>query len=305
MTQENNEQIEDLQIEIAEEAEVPETKTAPAPAPKPAEGADDDDLSQYGEKVQKRIGKLVFEKNQEKRQREDALRLQEEAVRYAETVARENAELKKQLSAGQTSALAESKARLDAELANTKVAFKQAYEAGDSEAVAEAQIRIAELTSRKAQLESTAAQHAARAAEKPAVQPAPAKPAQQVPVPDERAQRWAAENSWFGKDEIMTAVAFGAHEKLVRSGVDPRSETYYSGIDEEIRRRFPEKFETPGQDVIVQAPRTTGNVVAPTSRDVKAPRTVRLTPSAVALAKRLGLTPEQYAAQVLKEQKNG
>jgi hypothetical protein len=308
MTQNGNEQNEELRVEVDEETPAPAPEPKPAPQPvKAAEGADDDDLSQYGEKVQKRIGKLIYEKNQERRQREEALQLQEEAVRYAELVARENAELKRKLGEGQTSALAETKARLEAELVSAKVAFKQAYEAGDSEAVAEAQIKIAELTSRKSQLDATAAQHADRVAEKPAAIPAPT-PARTQPLRpqvDERALRWAAENPWFGRDYAMTGYAAGFAEDLVASGVDPRSEAYYTAVDEELRRRFPEKFGIPGRDVVVSQPRTTGNVVAPTSRDVKAPRTVRLSPSAVALARRLGLTPEQYAAQVLKEQQDG
>lgn len=297
----DTDQTEELQIEIGEETE----GVAPAKAPEPASaGADDDDLSQYGEKVQKRIGKLVYERNEERRRAEERQRLQDEAIRYAETVARENAELKRRLSEGQTSALAESKARLEAELANQKARFKQAYEVGDADAVAEAQGAIADLAARKAQLDMTAAQQAAKpAAPAPAPPMAPAaRP--QVPQPDPNAQAWAARNQWFGKDEVMTGFAFGVHEQLVRSGVDPRSEMYYSRIDEAVRAKFPEKFETPGQDVAVP-PRTTGTVVAPASRDAKAPRTVRLSPTAAALAKRLGLTPEQYAAQVLRERQNG
>jgi hypothetical protein len=301
----DKDQSEEFEIEIGEEAEEPAQAPAQPAAQQPAAtGADDDDLAQYGEKVQKRIGKLVYERNEERRQREEAARLQEEAIRYAETVARENADLKKRLTEGQTSALAESKARIEAELANQKARFKQAYEAGDADAVSEAQSSIAELAARKAQLEATAAQQAARPAQPPAAAPAPRPAAPRVPEPEPAAKEWAARNSWFGRDNIMTGFAYGVHEDLVRSGVDPRSEMYYTRIDEAVRAKFPEKFETPGQDVTVP-PRNPGTVVAPASRDAKAPRTVRLTPSAAALAKRLGLSPEQYAAQVLKERQNG
>lgn len=298
-------QQEEFEIEISDEvedqAQPPRQAESASPAKPAADGADDEDLSQYGDKVQKRISKLVYDRNEERRRREEAAQMQDEAVRYAQTVAQENAELRRRLSEGQTSALAESKGRLDAELANQKQAFKQAYEAGDSDAVADAQIKIAELTTRKSQLEATAAQQASR----PAPTAAAAQPARPpVPKPDPNAQAWASRNQWFGKDEIMTGFAFGVHEQLVRSGVDPRSEIYYSRIDEAVRSKFPEKFETPGQDVVVP-PRTPGTVVAPASRDAKNPRTVRLTPTAAALAKRLGLTPEQYAAQVLKERQNG
>jgi hypothetical protein len=298
---ENSKNPDELEIEISDES----SPAPAAPAPAPATGADEDDLSQYSATVQRRINKLVYDRNEERRQREEAAQLREEAIRYAETVARENAALKQRLTEGQTSALANQKARLDAELANQKAAFKLAYEAGDSEGVAEAQIKIAELTSRKSQIEATAAQHAARPAPQPTVQqPAPRPAAPRVPPPDPMAQEWASRNGWFGKEEDMTGFAYGVHERLVRSGVDPRTKTYYDRLDEAIRSRFPEKFETPGEDVVVP-PRNTGTVVAPASRDVKSPRTVRLTSSAAALAKRLGLTPEQYAAQVLKERQNG
>lgn len=300
MTQ--NTKAEDLQVEISDEIEASEPQTSQTR--QVSEGAGDDDLEQYGEKVKKRIGKLVFERNEEQRRRQEAIQLQEEAVRYAEQVFRENANLKKRLGQTETSALAGSKALLDSELAQEKLAFKAAYEAGDADAVTEAQIKIASLTARKAQLESAEVQRAQQV-QRPVQTQAPLQTARPtVPTPDPKAQRWAQENDWFGKDEVMTAVAYGVHEKLIRRGIDPRSDEYYSGIDAEVRKRFPERFDTPGQDVVVQ-PRQTGNVVAPASRDVKTPRTVRLTPSAVALAKRLGLTPEQYAAQVLKDAQNG
>lgn len=287
----------EFEIEIGDEDVAPPVA---APAAAPATGADDEDLSQYSDKVQKRIGKLVYERNEERRRREEAAQLQEEAIRYAETITRDNAELRKKLSEGQTSALVESKARIEAELASQKALFKQAYDAGDAEILSNAQVKIAELSARKAQLDMTV-QPTAQQTVQPPARPA-ARPA--VPVPDPNAQVWAAKNAWFGKDEVMTGFAFGMHEQLVRSGVDPRSEMYYTRIDEAVRGKFPEKFDTPGQDVTVP-PRNPGTVVAPASRDAKAPRTVRLTPSAAALAKRLGLTPEQYAAQVLKERQNG
>jgi hypothetical protein len=119
--------------------------------------------------------------------------------------------------------------------------------------------------------------------------------------------RWAAENPWFGKDFAMTGYAAGYAEHLVAMGIDPRSEEYYTRIDEELRRRFPEKFAPSGEEATTSSLRKPGNVVAPASRDAKAPRKVTLTPSAIRQAKRLGLTLEQYAAQLLreKEQENG
>ena len=131
-----------------------------------------------------------------------------------------------------------------------------------------------------------------------------------APVPDPKAQAWQQKNTWFGVDEEMTALALGLHEKLVRSGVDPLSDDYYRRVDETMRKRFPESF-----DEDEEAPKTSeaekpsrakpANVVAPVTRGT-APRQVRLTSSQVALAKKLGLSNEQYAFELMKlENSNG
>ena len=122
--------------------------------------------------------------------------------------------------------------------------------------------------------------------------------------PDERTKKWASENEWFGQDNEMTGFAFGVHESLVKSGVNPQTQAdeYYSRIDASMRQRFPDKFE--GQEVEEAPARQTGPVVAPANRSAKKPRKVQLTSTQVSLAKRLGLSPEQYAAQLLKESSN-
>jgi hypothetical protein len=113
---------------------------------------------------------------------------------------------------------------------------------------------------------------------------------------------WASKNEWFEQDPEMTGYAYGLHEKLVKSGIDPRTEEYYNEIDNAVRRVFPDKFD----DVIIEesAPqRQAGNVVAPAARSGKRPRKVQLTSTQVSLAKRLGLSNQQYAAQVMKDMK--
>lgn len=295
----------ELDIEIVDdvpEEQKPKTTAAEKPAPTD-EGADDSDMSQYSEAVQKRIKRLTFARREEERLRAEAQRMREEAVRYAETVARENAELKQRLTAGQTTAVNATKAQLEAQLASVKASFKAAYEAGDADGVAEAQVKIAELTAQKSRVDEYLQQAARQPAQQPVQQPVqPRLP--QVPPPDAMAQEWARKNPWFGQDKAMTGFAYGMHETLVTRGVDPRTQTYYDEIDKAVRERFPDAFDTPGEDVIVQ-PRSKGTVVAPTSRDVKAPRTVRLTQTQIALASRLGLTPQQYAAQLIKDRTNG
>jgi hypothetical protein len=128
----------------------------------------------------------------------------------------------------------------------------------------------------------------------------------QVPKPDSRALNWQEKNDWFGKDEEMTSLALGVHEKLVRSGIDPTSDEYYRRIDSTMQKRFPEHFGDATLDEETPAQRTKpSNVVAPATRST-APKKVRLTKTQVALAKKFGLTPEQYARETLKlENANG
>ncbi len=142
---------------------------------------------------------------------------------------------------------------------------------------------------------------------KPRSQPVQPQPQYQAPAvqprkPDKLAMDWAKRNDWFEKDPEMTGYAYGLHEKLVKSGVDPRTEEYYNELDTAVRRVFPDKF---GDEIIEEsAPqRQAGNVVAPAARSGKRPRKVQLTSTQVSLAKRLGLSNEQYAAQLMKEMK--
>ena len=166
-------------------------------------------------------------------------------------------------------------------------AYKDAYESGDSDGMVAANERLTMLTNEKIRYDSY----------KP-------KPAQQQPMPqytqapvqeasvDDKAIDWASRNEWFQKDKAMTGYAYGIHEELVEQGVDPRSDEYYQQIDSKMREAFPHKFGHQRQQ---------GSVVAPASRSSKSPRKVTLTQSQVALAKRLGISPETYAAQLMKE----
>ena len=126
------------------------------------------------------------------------------------------------------------------------------------------------------------------------------------PVIDPKAEAWKDKNPWFGTDEEMTALALGLHEKLVRSGVDPRSDDYYDRVNTTMRKRFPDYFEEePTQTKEAEKPARTkpANVVAPVTRST-APRQIRLTPTQVALAKKLGLSNEQYAKELMKLEAN-
>jgi hypothetical protein len=299
-----------VEFEVEDDFEVEIQDDTPAEdrgKPRRPEGAapdlpDDDELENYSEGVKKRISKLKYEFHEERRAKEEALRIREEAIKFAETTRREAEALRKQLSEGQNVVVTHAKARVETQLEQAKVAFKQAYEAGDADAMLEAQSKLTNLNNELYRLSNY--KPAPVQVSTPAPQPAPVTSSPQVPKPPQRALEWAQSNPWFQTDTEMTGYAFGVHERLVKSGVDPNSETYYSQIDAAIRSRFPEKFGE--AEEVKTPPRQAGSVVAPAARATsKNPRKIVLTTTQVALAKRLGLTPQQYAAQLMKEKTNG
>jgi hypothetical protein len=307
----NKAQNDDFEVEVEDdkfEIEV-EDDTPPEDRGKPRrpEGAEpdvpsEDELEGYSDGVKKRISKLKYEFHEERRAKEEAVRIREEAIRFAESQKREADELRKRLTEGQGAVVTQAKARVETQLDQAKSKFKAAYEAGDADAMLDAQTKLTELQNEMYRLSSYKPQPAQESTPAPRAETLASSP--QVPKPPQRALEWAQNNPWFQQDTEMTGYAFGVHERLVKSGVDPNSETYYNEIDTAMRRVFPDKFGEPDQEVKTQA-RQTGSVVAPAARSSKSPRKVVLTQSAVALAKRLGLTPEQYAAQLMKEKTNG
>ena len=271
--------------------------------PRRAEGADpkvpdDDEIQSYSEGVQKRIKQLKFEYHEERRAKEEAARLQEEALKYAQQVQQENQRLLKTLEDGEGVLVNQAKGRVAAELDKAKAAYKAAYETGDPDALIEAQEKLTMLQNEKMRYENYKPQPRQQQAPQPQYQ----QPTPQPNRPSERALQWAQRNDWFEKDSEMTGYAYGLHEKLVKSGVAPDTEEYYNQIDNAVRRVFPDRFD----DVSFEetAPqRQAGNVVAPAARSGKKPRKVQLTSTQVSLAKRLGLTNEQYAAPLMREMK--
>lgn len=181
--------------------------------------------------------------------------------------------------------------------------LKEAYDTGDSDKIVEAQTLLSNLAAEKGRFDGMKARRPQPQAQQPQQpQQQPQQQYQQPKGPTPQAQRWAQKNTWFNQDPKMTAYAFGVHEDLIRNkNVKPDTEEYYRQIDAEMRRMFPSKFEATADDD--DTPATV--VAAPSRKAPKKPRTVRLTKTQVALAKRLGITPEAYAAQLMKEQKNG
>ena len=295
----------DDELEIEVQDDTPEKDRGKPKAaevePESKGGADDDDLEGYSASVKKRINKLKFDQHAERRAKEEAVRLREEAISYAEKIRKENEELRKAYSEGETVLVTETKARVDSELAAAKADYKAAYESGDADAVLAAQEKLIRLQTQQERLQN----YKPRGAPAPQTAPQPAKQAApQVPKPDERAMKWAEQNTWFMKDKAMTGFAMGFHEDLVAQGIDPKSDLYYSKIDDAVRRTFPDRFDDGNTEE--KAPRRqAGPVVAPAARSVKAPRKVVLTSTEAALAKRLGVPLKVFAAQKLKDMQNG
>lgn len=291
----------DLEIEVQDDT--PERDRGKPKAPEvetETKGADDDDLEGYSDSVKKRINKLKFDQHAERRAKEEAVRLREEAISYAEKIRKENEELRKAYADGETAYVGQAKARLESELASARSAYKAAYESGDADAVLAAQEKLLKL-----QVENDRVQnYKPRPAQAPAPVPQTQQAAPQVAKPDDRAMQWAEKNTWFMKDKSMTGFAMGVHEDLVAQGIDPKSDLYYSKIDDAVRRTFPDRFD--GGSIEEKAPRRqAGTVVAPAARSTKAPRKIVLTSSEAALAKRLGVPLKVFAAQKLKDMQNG
>lgn len=301
----DNNQMDDegeIELEIVDDTPVPDRgkpkATEPATA---ATHEDDDDLEGYSDKVRKRINKLKFDFHAERRAREEDARLREEAINVAVKLKEERDQMARRLEATEDVSLGQAKQRITTQLEQAKAAFKAAYESGDADALTEAQLRMTELKGEEQRVNTFRPQ-------RPAVEAEPPKQQEQrppAPKPSPRAENWAQQNPWFGKDEEMTGFAYGVHERVIKQGVAPDSEEYYTAINTAVRRVFADKFEdAKTEDKAVR--RQASSVVAPAGRQTNVtPRKVTLTSTQVALAKRLGLKPEVYAAQLLKESSNG
>jgi hypothetical protein len=296
------EEKDDFKVDIVDDT--PPEDRGRQPLPKEVrEDLDSDDLSEYSEKVKNRINTARKAYHDERREKESALREREEALRFAQQAYEENRLLKQRLTTGEKIFAEETTNAANIELNAAKEALKRAYESGASDAIAEAQEK---LTDAKLKLRDVAAFKPSLQQDNFQVQtPQQTQaPPPNRPTVDPKAEQWREKNKWFGADEEMTALALGLHEKLVRSGVDPRSDDYYERVDKTMRKRFPDYFgESQENNDEPSAPRKVSTVVAPATRST-APRQVRLTASEAAIAKRLGLTPEAYAREKMRLETN-
>ena len=254
----------------------------------------DDELDSYSESAKKRIKHFTKGYHEERRAKESALREREEAVRIAQSIAEENRQLKGSLNQGQVALLEQAKKVVANEMEEAKRAYKNAYEAGDSDALVAAQENMTSVKIKAERVNNF--KPAPVQPDRPVVQP------QQAPQPQEdwKAVEWQRENSWFGSDDEMTSFALGLHNKLLKEGVDPQSDDYYERVNSRVRQVFPDKFESNGTADANSQRTQKRNVVASATRST-APRKVVLTQTQVSIAKRLGVPLELYARKVAEE----
>lgn len=290
----------EVEIEIEIEDDTPAEDRGRQPLPKPlVEELEKDELDQYDDNVKTKLKQMRKVWHDERREKEAALREQQEAVNLAQRLFEENKRVKQILSTGEREYISTIQSNADMELKMAQRAYKEAYEAGDSDKLLDAQqsLQVANLKLMQAQ---NFRMPALQEQEIP-VQQQPVQYQPQVPEPDNKAVAWQKRNGWFGKDRSMTAFALGLHEDLRDNGVEVGSDEYYRELDNTMRKRFSEKFE--GQE---DNRRTkSGTVVASAVRSTS-PQKVKLKQSQVNLAKKFGLTPEQYwKAQQELEARNG
>lgn len=284
----------------AEKAAPEAAQTPVVEQEKPEQQSHADELSSVNDAVQKRIAKLTA------RMRE-AERREQAALEYAKGLQQQTQTLQQKLVHTDYNRLHEAKARLDTQQTALRQIIQKAREENDVNTEIEAQERLAALVQEQRQVAQWLQQQevVARQPVQPQPQPQYQQPVQQAPqkpAPDPRAEQWAARNEWFGQNRVMTYAAWGIHQDLVeKEGVDPSSDEYYTELDRRLREEFPKYFAGEQSSTTVTRQQRVAPAVAPASRSSginSARRTVRLSPSQVAIAKKLGVPLEEYAKYV-------
>ncbi len=254
----------------------------------PVDSSGDDELDSYSTKVQSRIKKLTERYRKEERDRE-------EAVRLAQQLLTENQSLKSRVQNLDEGYLSEYGTRLDAQVDTAKRLYKEAYDSGDTDKMFDAQEALSKMSieQERLRLAKQRSEHQMQQEQYQQEQYQQAPVQQPVAKPDPKAQGWAEKNEWFGSDEVMTYAAFGIHRKLVEEeGFDPASEEYYTEVDRRMRSEFPNKFQTKKSSGAQVA---SAGASASRSTSKSGRRSVKLSPSQIAMAKRLNVPLEEYA----------
>jgi len=252
--------------------------------------ASEDELEDYSAGVKFRINNLTKRFREEERQKQTA-------IEYADNVRKENENLKTRIDSLDQGYQEQFESRVTNQIASAKELLKQAHETGDVDKIVDAQESLANLSVEKGTLKAVRAETSpTEQAAPPVVASSPA-PAPAPTPPDPRAEEWASKNSWFGDDEVMTYGAFGIHRRLIEDeGFDPQSDEYYAELDTRLTSEFPHKFDSRSKSN--GGSRKVASAEASASRNRSGRKTVRLTPSQVAIAKRLNVPLEEYAKYV-------
>jgi hypothetical protein len=294
----------DVDIEI--EDDTPEIDRRAKPLDREVEDPTDEEIESYTKGAQARIKELTHARHDERRAKEEALREKVELERLTQQILDENRRLKEYVKTGETTYQETLQAKAEAEMEMARRKFKEAQESYDSDAMLEAQEN---LTDAKMKLESaknfkpTSLQNSENAVQ--TYQTAP-----EAPKLDDKTLRWQAKNQWFGSPgyEEMTAFALGLHQKLVATGVDPRSDEYFDRVDGRLKQVFPEVFSDikSANPVKAEPTKKPANVVASATRSSGAKKVIKLTTTQARLAEKYGLSHKQYAQEILKlEAQNG
>ena len=285
----NDEDHTEVDISPQEDKSPPDAGLAAAPDVVESDGSTEE-LEEYSSGVQGRISQLTKRFREEERQKQTALE-------FAENVRKENESLKKRMVDLDEGYLKQFDGRISSELETAKRVLRDAHETGDVDKLVDAQEALANLTVQKSTANVARSKQArAEVAPPPQQQPQPQPQQQPQATPDPKAESWASDNKWFGTDEVMTYGAFGIHRRLVEDeGFDPSSDEYYTELNSRLRTEFPHKLESKSK---TNGGRKVASAESSASRKKSGRKTVRLTPSQVAIAKKLNVPLEEYAKYV-------
>ena len=296
---------EKIEIEIVDDRPEEDQKNAQPLPEEIVQDIENDDLEQYSKEAKQRLLQMKKLINDERREKEQAVREQQEAIRVAQSLVEETKKLRGRLTEGEKVYVSNAKEGAERQLELARIAYKEAYDSGDSDKVVDAQeklteakFKVHEVASYRPQYDESALQTAENEVKIP-------EQSQQPQRLDSKTQSWLDKNSWYGVDDDMSFLAMGIHRRLERDGVTTGSDQYWNAIDTEIKKRFPEKFAGDNNSETKDSVKKPSTVVAPATRSTS-PKMIRLTQTQLALAKKFKLSPEQYALELTKlESQNG
>ena len=294
-----------IEIEIVDDRPEEDQKNAQPLPEEIVKDIENDDLEQYSKEAKQRLLQMKKLINDERREKEQAVREQQEAIRVAQSLVEETKKLRGRLTEGEKVYVSNAKEGAERQLELARIAYKEAYDSGDSDKVVDAQEKLTEAKFKIHQVESYRPQYdesSLQTAENEVKIPEQSQQPQRL---DSKTQSWLDKNSWYGVDDDMSFLAMGIHRRLERDGVTTGSDQYWNAIDTEIKKRFPEKFAGDNNSETKDSVKKPSTVVAPATRSTS-PKKIRLTQTQLALAKKFKLSPEQYALELTKlESQNG